>query len=92
MIMNWICTNFRVKTTDQPAIKQQLYDPKDQQPRAPRIYILNDEYEASTMVKSELPLQIRKFLQIAARSTPTSLDLLWIDEEKTRMDEGLALN
>ena len=39
------------------------------------IYIVEDGYEALTMVEDELPLQIREFLQISARSTPPSLDL-----------------
>ena len=45
------------------------------QQEAPRIYIMEDGYEALTMVEDELPLQIKEFLQIAARSTSPSLDL-----------------
>ena len=41
------------------------------------------------MVKDELPLQIRKLLQIASRSKLQSLDLQEL-MKKTSLDEGLA--
>ena len=81
MIMNWICTNFKVKTTVKTCNQTTIYDLKDEQQEAPRIYIMEGGYGSLTMVEDELPLQIREFLQIAAGSTPPSLDLQWIDEE-----------
>ena len=50
---------------------------------------MEDENEASTMVKDELRLQIQKLLQIASRSKLQSLDLLEFMEEKC-LDESLA--